>query len=333
MAARRLLKPTGPLAQTVDGLAKAALVSPNPSAAKKALKAAEPDFEAVVSNSNFEVLVGRLFKAVDPNAVGQAALQSLIELEITMASAGIRVTTLDLSRCLEKMLQLQTARGGMKFSALSAAIGAAARLKKSRQSYINAFSGELRERAVQHMPSVRILADILVNDAKKKAKAAKGKRMTVIDSATVGDVRMPTTPASGRAPSPNALGPDRMFGFLDRSTKGDGFAGTFHVTAIIEVKARTGALDGVQQFVKFDARAPHGTITIGKKTYKIEFDEKQVQTILILPEDAIDRAKTIAEAKKLKINILPYPAKIEDMITEQSKDAVDRMLNLNRHLK
>jgi hypothetical protein len=237
-----------------------------------------------------------------------------------MASAGIRVTTLDLSRCLEKMLQLQTARGGMKFSALSAAIGAAARLKKSRQSYINAFSGELRERAVQHMPSVRILADILVNDAKKKAKAAKGKRM-------------PTTPASGRAPSPNALGPDRMFGFLDRSTKGDGFAGTFHVTAIIEVKARTGALDGVQQFVKFDARAPHGTITIGKKTYKIEFDEKQVQTILILPEDAIDRAKTIAEAKKLKINILPYPAKIEDMITEQSKDAVDRMLNLNRHLK
>jgi hypothetical protein len=333
MALPGRLKPIGRLAQTVDGLAKTKVIAPNVGAAQKALKATEPDFAAVVRNSNFEELVSRLFKVVDKNIVGQAALQSLVELEIALASAGLRVTKLDLSRCLEKMLQLQTARGGMNFSTLSAAIGAASRLKKSRQAYINAFSGELRERVVQHMLSVRILADVLVNEAKKRAKASGGKRVTVIDSAAVGDVRMPTTPASGRKPSPNALGPDRMFGFLVRDAKTTGgFAGTFHVTAIIEVKARTGALDGLQQFVKFDTRAPHGTITIDGKVYRIEIDDKKLQRILILPEDAIDRAKTIAEAKKDKINVLPYPAKIEDMITKQSTDAVDSMLNLKRRL-
>lgn len=328
------LKPIGQLAETVTELAKMTPSAPNSARAQKALKAAEPDLAAVVRDTNIETLVGRLIKSVNKDIVGQSALQALVELEINLEKSGLRMTTLDLSRCYEKMLQSQTGSGGLKFSALSAGLGTAAQRTISRQSYINFFSGELRERVVQHLPSVRILADTLTEDAKLRAKAAGIKRPDVIDSGMIGDVRMPTAPSSGRAPSSNALGPDRMFGFLVHDKKKSaGFAGTFYVTAIIEVKAKTGALDGLKQFGKFEIRALHGAITIDGKLYHIELDTKPVQRILIVPEDAINREETIAEAIKGKINVLPYPAETEKLVTQLAEQAVDNMLSLSRNLR
>lgn len=334
MAVAARLKPIGPLAQTVDGLAKTKVISPNLGAAQKALQAAEPDFGAIVRNAKFEELVNRLFRTADQNILRQAGLQPLVDLHDQLLQAGLRLTKIDLSRCLEKMLRLQTSRGGLNFAALSAAKGTFTRLKRSRQAYINAFSGEFRERVVQHLPSVRMLADVLVKEAKKKAKATGGKRVTVIDTGSVGDVRMPTNPSSGSVPTLNALGPDRMFGFLVRDAKVQkGYAGTFHVTAIIEVKARSGALDGLDQTQKFIARASHGEVSIDGKLYRIVLDEKQIHQTVILPEDAIEKARTIAFAKKHGINVLTYPAKVEDMITKLSQETVDKMLILKQLLQ
>lgn len=334
MADKGLLKPLGELAEQVSAAAKQPLKKPNAAAAAKALEEAVPDLARVLDRTGYNRLINRLVDASDRLIAGDGAIQAISDLSDDLARAGLRLTENDLSRCLERSLRLRTAGGGAKFSATAAGKQGAKRARQTAQGYESAFSGELRERVVQHLPAVRLLTDRLREQARVAAKAAQVKGGRLIDTAFVGDVRLATVSASGKAPLPNALGPDRMIGFVvrDSASLAEGYAGTLHVTAIIEIKAVTGALGGVNQTQKFIARAAHGEVTIGNQTYRLVY-EKKVSRTVILPETAIDRTLTRSFAKANDINLLPYPTAIETLITTQSQLAVAKLMMLDQLLR
>ncbi len=301
-------------------------------AAKEALDSDTVDIAVALQSSGYDKMISRLTKAADRAIAGETVVQVVEHLHGNLARAGLQFTNGDLSACLRKALQLSTSRGGGKFRATAAAQFGVLRRHNIRQGYKHAFGGELRERVVQHLPIVRQRVDALCAQARA---TAPGKGQKIIDTAHIGEVRLPNASKTGNKPREGLLGPDRLIGFIkrDKAATAKGIAGTLHVTAVIEVKAMSGGLAGLDQLQKFIARASQNVLEIGGKTYRISFDENTLKRLLVLPETAKDMKAIRAFAKDQGIEVVPYAKNIERAINSESEKAVGSLLQLDKALR
>lgn len=333
MAPKAPLKPFGPLAQLIGATAQHPPAKPNPQKALKALQDELPELDDILGNSAFDQLMTQIVKSTDRMIVGEELASVLMQLQHGLTEAGLRLTTKDYARCLDKILQLRTKDGGLKFRAVVDGKGGPLRAEKARQGYVSAVAGELRERKMLHLAPTRELAIALRAEAKQVAKSIEGG--SLFDSALHGDVRMPSAAIDGGRPVANKLATDRLIGVLthDKAAQKLGFAGTIHVTAAIEVKAITGGLQGVAQLQNLFVRASHGQVTVNGKTYRIVLDDKRLRRVLILPETAQDSKLLLSEAERLKVEVMPYPAWVEAVIQEQADFIVEALIKHDRLLR
>lgn len=278
-------------------------------------------------------LLERVGKMSSRVLVGEAAVGAMFSLAPMLAKQGLKLSDIDFAHCLGRLLRLNTSDGGDRFfHFITRAMkgGALAR----RQGYISAFSGELRERAIQYLDNVAVKLDQYYDDAVAAAKASGHPSAAPFDSAKLGEVRMPTSSLRGTAPVLDMLGPDRIFGVIIPYAKksAEGFVGEIHATRLVEIKSVTGAHGGINQAQKFFARGAHGEVTINGEVYKLVFDEQKLGRTVVFPANATGRRSVEAFAKKEGIETIAYSAAAEKKIAKASAEIVDGLIVLQDQL-